>query len=181
MKILNIYCSITGNTRKIAQQIEKTLAQLGHEVLTVEVGKDTDENAIDFLAYDLIFIGSGVYSWLPPEVMNAFMKRVQQKHVKQGLVKPASPRLAGKKAVAYASYGGVHTGDAEAVITPKYLAQPLDHLGIEIVAEWLFAGEFNQDGFRQYSINGRLGNIEGRPDAGDLNRVAELVSGILRM
>lgn len=180
MKILNIFYSCTGNTKKIASQIEKTIKELNHEFLTVEVKKDTNENSFNFLDYDFVFIGSGVYSWLPPQIMIDFMKKAQQKHIKQGLVKPASPRINGKRAVAYASYGGVHTGMNEAVITPKYLAQPLDHIGIEIIAEWLFEGEFNAEAYRQYSTNGRLGDITGRPNEQDLQKIHEMVTGILR-
>lgn len=181
MKILNIFCSATGNTRKIALQIEKTLKELNNEVLTIDVKKDTDENSFNCIDFDFIFIGSGVYSWLPPQIMIDFMKKVQQKHVAQELVKPASPRIQGKKAVAYASYGGVHTGVNEAIITPKYLAQPLDHIGFEIIAEWLFEGEFNSEAYKQYSSNGRLGNIVGRPNEADLQKVHEMVTGILRV
>jgi hypothetical protein len=34
---------------------------------------------------------------------------------------------------------------------------------------------------KEYSVGGRLGNIEGRPNEADLKDVAERVAGILRM
>jgi len=56
MKILNLYCSITGNTKKVALQIEKTVKSLGMiEVTTIEVTKDSDPNAFDLLDFDFIW------------------------------------------------------------------------------------------------------------------------------
>ena len=43
LKILNLYFTGTGNTEKIAKQIEKTLRELGHEVDTVKVATDDSE------------------------------------------------------------------------------------------------------------------------------------------
>jgi len=73
MKILHLYFSATGNTQKLAAQIEKTLGQLGHEVETIQVTKEAEP---DILAYDLIFMGSGVYSWLPGKPMLEFISRL---------------------------------------------------------------------------------------------------------
>ncbi|MGO9612398.1 MAG: flavodoxin family protein [Dissulfurispiraceae bacterium] len=62
MKILNPYYSATGNTDNVAGQIEKAAQKEGHEVITVKAAKDIET---DILAYDFIFIGSGVYMWMP--------------------------------------------------------------------------------------------------------------------
>lgn len=42
MKILNLYYSATGNTDKIAGQIEKAIRIDGHEVTTVKASKDIE-------------------------------------------------------------------------------------------------------------------------------------------
>jgi len=179
MKILNIYSSCTGNTKKVAQQIEKAAKIQNFEVETVEVSNDFDENNLNFLDYDFVFIGSGVYSWLPPTQMIKFIEKHNKKHSKLGDIKMSSPRIQGKKAVAYCTYGGPHTGVNEGLIAPKFLAQLFDHLGFEIVAEWYFEGAFNLEGYTQYSKGGRLGDISGRPNKEDLKKISGLVEGIL--
>ena len=181
MKILNLFCSCTGNTKKIALQIEKTVQLFGHEVATIEVTETTNENAFNFLDFDFVFIGSGVYSWLPPKLMCNFLDAMQKKHIKQGDVKGCAPRIAGKKVVAYCTYGGAHTGKNEAVMTPQYLGQLLDHLGFEMVTEWLFEGQYNNKSYAHWSVEGRLGDITGRPNDDDLRRVEALVTGILKI
>lgn len=57
MKVLNLYFSATGNTEKVAKQIEKGVLKAGHEVETIRVVKTID---LDILAYDFVFAGSGV-------------------------------------------------------------------------------------------------------------------------
>ncbi len=178
MKILHLYFSATGNTSKVAQQIDKTLAQLGHEVETRQVIKETEA---DFLAYDLIFMGSGVYSWLPGKPMLEFIGRLLGKYVQAGEIKPASHRRPGKKAVIYCTFGGGHTGANEAVPAIKYMGQLFDHLGYEIVADWYVPGEFIGGNLQHLSTTGRLGNIQGRPNNHDLQEISEKVIGILRV
>jgi len=178
MKILHLYFSATGNTQKLAAQIEKTLRQLGHEVETVEVTKEAEP---DILAYDLILMGSGVYSWLPGKPMLELISKLQGKYARAGEIKPASPRRPGKKAVIYCTFGGGHTGANEAVPAVKYMGQLFDHLGFEIIAEWYVPGEFLGGNLQHLSTTGRLGNIKGRPNDRDLQEISERVAGILRV
>ena len=107
MKVLNLYFSTTGNTAKIAGKIEQTVQSSGHPVETLEVTKDMD---LDILAYDFIFLGSGVYEWLPGKPLTDLLTKLRQTYAKNGDISPASPRRPGKKAVIYCSYGGAHTG-----------------------------------------------------------------------
>lgn len=181
MKILNLYCSMTGNTARIAEVIETTARSLEHEVRTLRVTVETEAETVDLLDCDFLFIGSGVYSWLPPEPMRRFLDVRQKSYGKQGLIRPASPRLPGKTAVAYATFGGPHTGINEGVITPKFLGQLPDHLGFEVVAEWLFPGEFNASDYEKHSVGGRMGDLRGRPDEHDLRQVAQMVTGVLKL
>lgn len=181
MNVLNVYASCTGNTRKVALQIEATVKDEGHKVTSIEVTEALDITGLNVLDYDFVFIGAGVYAWLPPKSMIRFIEKLNKYHVKNGDIKKCSPRIAGKKAVAYCTYGGPHTGVNEAVIVPKYLAQLFDHLGFEIVAEYHFEADFQSEGFSQYSVGGRMGDITGRPNQNDLKRIHNLVKGILQV
>lgn len=178
MKILHLYFSTTGNTQKVAGQIEKTLRQLGHEVDMVQAGKDA---APDLLAYDLIFMGSGVYSWLPGKPLLELIGRLREEYARAGEIKPAAPRRPGKRAVIYCTFGGGHTGANEAVPAVKYMGQLFDHLGYEVIAEWYVPGAFRGGNLQHLSATGRLGNIEARPDEHDLQEIAEKVTGTLRV
>jgi hypothetical protein len=179
MKILNLYFSTTGNTEKVARQISATAAQLGHEVDTLKVSGDQE---VDLLGYDFAFIGSGVYQWLPGKALQEFITGRLAHYAKLQAIKFASPRLDHKKVVVYCTYGGAHTGINEAVPAVKYLGQLFDHLGFEIVAEWYFIGAYPAGGrFKDFSTLGRLGNIADRPNAADLQEVAERVTGVLRL
>jgi hypothetical protein len=179
MKILNLYFSSTGNTEKVADRITATAAKLGHQIDALKIIGDTD---IDLLSYDVIFVGSGVYQWLPGKGLQEFIQKRLAHYAAAGEVKYASPRRAGKKVVVYCTYGGAHTGVNEAVPAAKFMGQLFDHLGFEIVAEWYFIGKYPDQGrMKDYSTQGRLGNITGRPNDADLADVAARVTGVLRV
>jgi len=178
MNLLNLYFSTTGNTEKVAKQIEKAAKEGGHQVDTFKVKKETD---VDLLHYDFLFIGSGVYRWLPGKPMLDFISRALKKYAGNGDIKPCAPRLPDKKGVVYCTYGGVHTGVNEAVPAVKYMGQLLDHLGIEIVDEWYIVGEYHLKKHQGLSTRGRLGNILERPNSDDLQKVTERVRGILQI
>jgi flavodoxin len=176
MKVLNLYFSATGNTQKVAQRIEETLLQMGHEVDTIKVTKDAE---VEILDYDFVFIGSGVYTWMPGKALVEFIGKQREKYRSDG-IKPASPKRPGKKAVIYCTFGGGHTGANEAVPAVKYMGQLFEHLGYDILAEWYIVGEFHGK-LEHLNKNGRLGNIKGRPNEADLLEVTEKVTGILRV
>ncbi len=179
MKILNLCFSSTGNTERVAQTITATVESLGHQIDVVKITGDTD---IDLLSYDLIFVGSGVYHWLPGKGLQEFIQKRLAHYAAAGEIKPASPRRANKKGVVYCTYGGTHTGVNEAVPAGKFMGQLFDHLGFEIVAEWYIIGEYPAQGrMKDFSAKGRLGDITGRPNDADLQDVAERVTGVLRV
>jgi multimeric flavodoxin WrbA len=181
MKILNLYFSSTGNTEKVARQITSSAAKAGHEVDTVKIAGDTGAE-VDLLGYDFVFIGSGVYQWLPGKAMQEFIGARLSHYAAAEEIKLGAPRRVQKKGVVYCTYGGAHTGVNEAIPAVKYMGQLLDHLGYEIAAEWYVVGEYPGKGrFQGFSAGGRLGNIEGRPNDADLKEVAERVTGVLRM
>ena len=175
MKALNLHFSSTGNTGRVADTITKTLEAEG---LAVDSVQAKEAENIDLLAYDWLFIGSGVYEWLPGKPLQDALGAMRKNYVEKGEIKPAAPRRPGLKAVVYCTYGGAHTGINEAVPAVKYMAQVFDHLGIDVVGEWYVVGAYHGK-LEKFSQGGRLGDIRGRPDEKDLNEVAERVRGIL--
>ena len=176
MRALNLYYSATENTAKVAQRIEDCLTQLGHSVDTVRI---TAETEIDLLDYDVVFVGSGVYAWLPGKPVQDLFTKLRKGYVKDGEIQPASPKRMDKKAVIYCTYGGVHTGIREAIPAVKYMGQLFDHLGFMILDEWHIVGQYNPENMQPMSTKGRLGDITGRPDEHDLQEVEQKVRGIL--
>ena len=49
------------------------------------------------------------------------------------------------------------------------------------MAEWYIVGEYKTERLRGHSVAGRLGDIRGRPNVGDLRDVVEKVKGILQI
>jgi flavodoxin len=179
MKVLNIYFSATGNTVKLADRITATVEKLGHQIDTMKITGDLE---VDLLSYDFIFVGSGVYRWLPGKDFQEFIQKRQDHYAAAGEIKYASPRRAHKKVVIYCTYGGAHTGVNEAIPAVKFMGQLFDHLGFEIVAEWYYVGKFPDQGrMKDFSTLGRLGDITDRPNEADLADVAARVTGVLRM
>ena len=175
MKILNLYFSTTGNTAKVAQTISDTVQQAGHQVDTVRIVKS---EPVDVLPYDLVFVGSGVYEWLPGLAMQKMFATLRRQYVADGEIKSSSPRRPDKKAVVYCTFGGAHTGINEAIPAAKYMGQLFDHLGYEILGEWYIVGEYHGK-YKEFSTGGRLGDIHGRPNEADFKDLAEKVKGIL--
>jgi hypothetical protein len=107
------------------------------------------------------------------------LRASRQRYSQAGHIRPCSPRLPGKRAVIYCTYGGVHTGINEAVPAVKFCGQFFDHLGITVLDEWYFIGDFKSDEFKRHNTGGRFGDITGRPDERDLKEVSERVQAIL--
>lgn len=176
LNVLNLYYTLSGNTEKVANRIEKTVQSLGHEIDTVRVTSDTSN--VDLLEYELVFNGSGVYQWLPGAPMMDLFDDLRGKYSEADEIKPGSPMRSGKKAVIYCTYGGTHTGKSEAVPAVKYMGQMFDHLGFVILDEWYVIGAYPEN-HNSASINGRLGDIRERPNENDLAEIEERVKGIL--
>jgi flavodoxin len=179
MNVLNLYFSSTGNTEKVALRIEKTVQELGHNVETSKITRNDIQ--VDILRYDLVFAGSGVYGQLPGKPLMELFRRLLQKYVKNGEIKPAAPRRPMAKSVVYCTYGGAHTGVNEAIPAVKYMGQLFDHLGYTIMGEWYVVGEYKTEQLITRSTTGRLGDIRSRPNQGDLQDIAEKVKGVLQV
>ena len=166
LKALIVYWSATGNTEKVAGAIRKALEGAGIEPV---VKKVKDAGNEDFFDYDIVFIGSPSYAFLPPEPVQKFMNEKMNIHRERGDVKLCSPRIPGKTAVIFVTYSGPHTGINEATPVGDYLGQFFDHIGYDVAAKWYNVGEFHNN--EDFSTKGRLGDIRGRPNAEDLAEV----------
>ena len=175
MKAAIIYWSKTGNTEKVAVAIRDALEAAGVSVL---YRRTEDSGDIDFYDHDLICVGFPSYQWHPPKPVDEFLHSKFNEYRKQGCVKANAPKVPGKNALVFCTYSGPHTGIDEAVPAGKYAGQFFDHLGFTVLDEWYIIGEFH--GSEQASTMGRLGDIRGRPNEEDLEKVKQDVMRILK-
>jgi multimeric flavodoxin WrbA len=177
MKALILYWSSTGNTEKVSQRIADTLAREGLTFEMVKVHEEFDCNLYD---YNLVFLGTPAIEFLPHNRVMDFIKKQLTFHRREGNVKLCCPKVPGKYAVCYCTYSGPHTGIREAIPTVLYMGQFFEHLGFTIVGEWYTVGEFK--GIEIASVEGKLGDIRGRPNEEDLleieNKVREALKAI---
>jgi len=166
MKAAIVYWSRTGNTAKVAEALRIGLERGGAEV-TLRTTEDADD--LDWYAFDLVCAGAPSYRWRPPRDMDEYLSRAYNAYRKEGRVRPGAPHVPGKHALVFCTYSGPHTGIDEATPVGKVMAQYFAHLGFQVVGEWYVVGEFH--GSEEYSTLGRLGDIRGRPNQEDLDRV----------
>ncbi len=174
LRAIVLFWSAGGNTRKVAEALHATLGELG---LTAELREIDDGLSISYYDWDLILLGAPVYQFLPPKPVMAFLK---DRSRTGGQVSLAAPERAGRFGVVFCTYSGPHTGIREAVPALKYMGQFLEHAGIPVVDEWAVVGEFHGDAHARSNLEGRLGDIRGRPNEGDLKEVSEKLRGLLR-
>lgn len=174
MKALILYDSMGGNTAKVAKTIELSLAA---KAITPHLIKVEKELRIDLFDYDLIFIGSPVIDWLPTVTLMNFIKNKMKEYNKQGLIKPSSPIIPGKFGISFGTYCGVHIGKKEASPMTMWLNSFLEHLGYTALEQWLVVGEHHNK--PDANRNGRLGNIEGRPNSADLSAIKMKLNGLV--
>lgn len=178
MKTLILYDTKTGNTEKVAQAIAQTLVDLKQSPV---MRKITPETSIDLLEFDLVFIGTPVIDWLPSVTVMNRVKQAMKGHVEQKQVKLSSPKLPGKYAVCFCTYGGPHTGEGEAVPATLWLRSFVEHLGFTHLDSWHVPGQFHSHPESdRLNREGRLGNITGRPDERDCRDIAGRVIGLLK-
>ncbi len=172
-RVLVLFWSKGGNTRKVAETIHATIQSHGLSSELVEIEADL---GIDVFSYELVFIGAPVYDNLGPQPVMKFLRR--QKLRAANL--PAAPEKPGHFAVMFCTFGGGHTGIGEALPLLKYMGQAFEHEGIRVVEEWPVVGVFPEVDNPYYNTAGRLGDVTGRPNDYDLRIVAGQTSGLLR-
>lgn len=175
LKALIIYWSATGNTEKVASAIQRGLVK---EKVTTTLSKITEAEAEELYEYDLVFIGSPSYQFLPPKPVLQYVDNKMKHHGERGDIKLRAPKVPGKTAVIFCTYSGPHTGVSEAIPAGKYLGQFLEHIGFEVAAEWYMVGEFH--GHDDFSTQGKLGDIRGRPNERDLSKVENDVRELIK-
>lgn len=175
LKALVIYWSATGNTDKVASTIQTTLLRERANPVVKKISEAAEEELYE---YDLVFIGSPSYEFLPPEPVMRFVKQKMKIHRERGDIKLCAPKIAGKIAVVFCTYSGPHTGIKEATPVGDYLGQFLEHLGFDVAAKWYIVGEFH--GREDLSTKGKLGDIRGRPNQKDLSEVESNVFKLIK-
>ena len=173
-KALVLFWTNNGNTEKVARRIHDTLADAGMEVSTAPI---TKELKVEYLDYNLIFLGAPVYHNLSPKPVLSFLHRNRRREGVRLLA--SAPEVPGVAAVVFCTYGGGHTGVREAMPCLLTMQQMFEHAGIRVVDEWPVAGDFKQS-TEEYNTRGRLGDIRGRPNENDLADIAGRTAGILR-
>jgi len=173
MNALVLYDSLGGNTEKVAKRIHDTLVAGAVKSELIKVSQDTD---LDLYAYDLLFLGSPVIAWGPTDNMRHFvMTKLRAYHREH--IRPSAPLRPGKFAVSFCTYSGTHIGEDEAIPLTKWFSAFTAHLGCQIMGEWNIVGAFHNR--EDVNINGRLGDIRGRPNEADLFEVENRVKGLL--
>jgi len=172
---LVIYWSATGNTEKVANSIVQILAENKINLVFKKIGDAAGEELYN---YDLVFIGTPSYQFLPPEPVLRFVKNQMKIHSERGDIKPCAPKIEGKRAVVFCTYSGPHTGLKEATPVGDYIGQFFEHLGFNVVAKLYILGEFH--GREDLSTLGKLGDIRGRPDQHDLDDVNKVVRDLIK-
>ena len=161
-----IYWSKTGNTEKVAFAVKDGLDRAG---LTVSLLRTEDAEDLDLYAYDLICVGSPSYQWHPPQPVTNFLQKKFEQYRRLGRIKLGAPTIPGKNVLIFCTYSGPHTGLNEAIPVGKYIGQFFEHLGFTVLAEWYVLSEFC--GSAERSTLGRLGDIRGKPNEDDLNKI----------
>lgn len=172
-RVLVLYWSKGGNTRKVAETIHMTVQ--GHGISS-EIAEIQDDLEIDAFSYELVFVGAPVYVNLAPQPVMRFLETLRRRAANLA----AAPEKPGHFAVVFCTFGGGHTGIGEAIPLLKYMGQVFEHEGVRVVEEWPVVGDFPGINDPHYNTAGRLGDITGRPDVSDLRVVAGQVSGLLR-
>jgi flavodoxin len=173
MNALVLYESLGGNTEKVAKEIYSALAAGGVDADRVKVAEDLE---VEFFDYDLVFLGSPSIAWGATDTMRDFvLKKLRAYHGSK--IRPSAPLRPGKFGVSFCTYSGTHIGKNEAVPHTKWFSAFLEHLGFQTMGEWHIVGAFH--GPEAPNVDGRLGDIRGRPNDQDLAEVANRVKGLL--
>jgi flavorubredoxin len=173
-KALVLFWTKNGNTEKVARCIHDTLRKAGMEVSIDRIHKDLE---VEYLNYNLIFLGAPVYENLSPKPVLNFLRKNRRR---EGVELIASaPEVPGVAAVPFCTYGGGHTGYNEAAPMLKHIGQYFEHEGIRVVEDIAVVGVF-PEADESYNTEGRYGDIRKRPDKHDLAEVEGRVRGILR-
>ena len=187
MKAIVFYDSMGGNTRKLAEKILEVIRKNGLACDMVKLEEDTE---LDFLDYDVVFLGSPAIEWLPTASMMAFLKRKLKDYRLKGEIPSAAiAHRDGHVAVCFSTNCGAHIGIDEALPATQWMASFLSHIGYKVVDQIHLPGEMRNFGqgadwmtdqtFEDLNTLGVYGDIRGRPNAEDLAELERRVQGVL--
>ena len=173
-KAMVLFWSKNGNTEKVARRIHDTLKNAGMNVSISEINQD---ERVEYLDYNMIFLGAPVYQNLSPQPVLSFLRKNK---LRDGVeIIASAPETPGVAAVPFCTYGGGHTGYNEADPMLKHIEQYFEHEGIRVVDHIAVLGNF-PEASEAYNTTGRFGDIRDRPNEQDLKEVEWRVRGILR-
>ena len=173
-KAMVLFWSKNGNTEKVARRIHDTLKNAGMNVSISEINQD---ERVEYLDYNMIFLGAPVYQNLSPQPVLSFLRKNK---LRDGVeIIASAPETPGVAAVPFCTYGGGHTGYNEADPMLKHIGQYFEHEGIRVVDHIAVLGNF-PEASEAYNTTGRFGDIRDRPNEQDLKEVEWRVRGILR-
>lgn len=165
-----LWWSKSGNTRKVADTIHKTLSENEIESKLLEIDS---ELSTDIFSTDLLFMGAPIWANLFPKPVENYLKKLLKEC---GPAWPAAPEKPGHVAIVFCTYGGSHTGTHEPVPSLHYMDQILEHTGMRVADHWAVLGGSSMD-----TVPGRVGNIAAdRPDDRDLGDIEQKVIGHLK-
>ena len=167
---LLLYCSKTGNIKKVALAINDGLESADCNVSLMELAEA--EN-VDYFDYDIVCVGFPSYQWHPTNPIADFLHKKFDAYRKQEKIKKGSPTLPGKFAIIFCTYSGPHTGLREATPAVLYAGQFFEHLGFKVLGEWCVLSEF--PGSEDLSTQGRMGDIRGKPTPDELKKIKHKV------
>jgi len=173
-KAIVLYWTKNGNTEKVAQRIHDTLQKAGMQVSLLLIKKDVE---IEYLDYNLIFLGAPVYHNLSPTPVLSFLRKNRNRNSVKVLA--SAPEIPGVAAVPFCTFGGGHTGYNEAIPMLRHIGQYFEHEGIRVVDYIASVGCF-PEADASYNTENRFGDIRQRPDEHDLIEIEGRVRGILR-
>ena len=175
-KAIVIYCSFTGNTKKMADHIAGGLREGGCDVTVLSV-KDAEN--VDLLeGYDLACFGVPSINWSIPKPAADYLRKQFNDYIKEyGPIQPCTPVKPNRKALLFCTWSGPHTGMREAVPCMLSMEQYFQHLGFAIVDEWYVLSEFV--GNIANSTLGRMGDIRGLPTETELERITQQARNIV--
>jgi hypothetical protein len=143
------------------------------QVSIKRIEKDTE---VEYLDYNLIFLGAPVYHNLSPAPVLSFLRKTRRRDGVKILA--SAPEIPGVAAVPFCTFGGGHTGYSEAEPMLKNMGQYFEHEGIRVV-DYIASVGFFPEADLSYNTEGRFGDIRERPDEHDLLEVEGRVRGIL--
>jgi len=174
-KVLIIYSSRTGNTKKVAEAFHKAFlnAGWGSDIFRITKRTNSSNPPFNFAEYDALFAGSGTYWRLPyKEITGVIKKQFSISGVGERKIVPGP-----KVGVAFATNGGAHLGPKEAEANLKLLEIDFEHLGFKCVGTFSCPGNMrgasNEDWY--------WGDISDRPNAKDLEDATAFVDKFLQL